>query len=201
MKKNAYEINHLEAKITMTKKFYEAACRLNTPEYKELMAIRRDNPTYKMEVREIKKKTDKNSYRNLTFDNMELFIKKSMDSTRPLDERLNEYAAVKELSRVQSSPYEQMKKFISQCRDAEERKKTFERVFALSQAQRSPYHYMKAWFLDNYANYNDKPKFDTDGFVIVKTKAQLEAEKKMEQQNMANQSMPIADAQSEADAA
>lgn len=109
MKKNAYDINHLEAKITMTKKFYEAACRLNTPEYKELMAIRRDNPSYKMEVREIKKKTDKNSYRNLTFENMELFIKKSMDSARTLDDRLNEYAAVKELSKVQSSPYAYVK--------------------------------------------------------------------------------------------
>ena len=92
--------------------------------------------------------------------------------------------------------YEQMKKFISQCRDADERKKTFERVFALSQAQRSPYHYMKACFLDNYANYSDKPEFDADGFVIVKTKAQLEAEIKA-----AQPSTPIADAQNEADAA
>lgn len=58
MKKNAYEINHINATIYMTKKFYKAACTLNTPEYKELIAARRDNPTYKMEVREIKKATN-----------------------------------------------------------------------------------------------------------------------------------------------
>lgn len=109
MKKNAYEINHLEAKITMTKKFYEAASRLNTPEYKELMAIRRDNPSYKMEVREIAKAKYKKTYRNLTCENMKLFIEKSMESTRPLDERLAEYETVKALSKSQASPYAYIK--------------------------------------------------------------------------------------------
>lgn len=92
--------------------------------------------------------------------------------------------------------YTQMKHFIAKCRNTEERMKIFECVYALSQVQRSPYHYMKAWFLDNYANYSDKPEFDADGFVIVKTKAQLEAEIKA-----AQPSTPIADAQNEADAA
>ena len=109
MKKNAYEINHLEAKITMTKKFYEAACHLNTPEYKELIAIRRDNPNFKMEVREIRKKADKKTYRNLTLANMELFIEKSMDNARPMEDRLKEYEAVKELSKIQASPYAYVK--------------------------------------------------------------------------------------------
>ena len=36
---------------------------------------------------------------------------------------------------------------------------------------------MKKWFLDNYANYSTTPEFDEDGFVIVKTKAQMKAEK------------------------
>ena len=110
MKKTArIEINHIDATIIMTKKFYEAACHLNTPEYKELMAARRDNPTYKLEVRTINKKADKNSYRNLTFDNMEIFIRKSMDSVRPLEERLDEYEAVKSLSKAQASPYAYVK--------------------------------------------------------------------------------------------
>ena len=89
-----------------------------------------------------------------------------------------------------------MKHFIAKCRNTEERMKIFECAYALSQVQRSPYHYMKAWFLDNYANYSAKPEFDDDGFVIVKTKAQLEAEIKA-----AQPSTPIADAQNEADAA
>ena len=110
MKKTArIEINHIDATIIMTKKFYEAACHLNTPEYKELMAARRDNPTYKLEVRTINKKADKNSYRNLTFDNMEIFIRKSMDSVRSLEERLDEYETVKSLSKAQASPYAYVK--------------------------------------------------------------------------------------------
>ena len=70
-----------------------------------------------------------------------------------------------------------MKQFISQCRDAKERLAIYEKVYALSKAQRSPYHYMKMWFLDNYANYSANPEFDEDGFVIVKTRAQMEVEK------------------------
>lgn len=108
-KTNAYEIKHINATIVMTKKFYDAACRLNTPEYKELMAIRRDNPTYKMEVREIKKATNKNTYRNLTVKNMKLFIEMSMDSTRPLEDRLAEFESVQGLSKAQSSPYAYLK--------------------------------------------------------------------------------------------
>ncbi len=108
-KTNAYEINHINATIVMTKKFYDAACHLNTPEYKELMAIRRDNPTYKMEVREIKKATNKNTYHNLTVKNMKLFIENSMDSLGSLKERLAEFESVQKLSKAQSSPYAYMK--------------------------------------------------------------------------------------------
>ena len=104
-----YTFNQFDKTITLTKKFYEAASRLNTPEYKELMAIRRDNPSYKMEVREIAKAKNKKTYRNLTCENMKLFIEKSMESTRPLDERLAEYETVKALSKSQASPYAYIK--------------------------------------------------------------------------------------------
>ena len=109
MKRNAYEIDHISATIVMTKKFYEAACHLNTPEYKELLAARRDNPTYKMEVREIAKAKNKKTYRNLTCENMKLFIEKSMESTQPLEKRLAEYETVKALSKSQASPYAYIK--------------------------------------------------------------------------------------------
>lgn len=50
---------------------------------------------------------------------------------------------------------------------------------APSKVQASPYKYVKTWFLNNYANYSEQPEFDADGFVIVKTKSQMEAEKKI----------------------
>ena len=92
-----------------------------------------------------------------------------------------------------------MKQFISQCRDAANRRATFDRVYELSKSQPSPYHYVKKWFLDHYANYSEEPEFDKEGFVIVKTKAQLEAEK-APAANAAATPENIAPAQSEAEA-
>jgi hypothetical protein len=71
--------------------------------------------------------------------------------------------------------FKQMGDFIAKCRNAEERKVRFEQVKALSKVQPSPYAYVKTWFLNNYANYSEQPEFDAEGFVIVKTKAEMEA--------------------------
>ena len=80
--------------------------------------------------------------------------------------------------KTDSISYSQMKHFISQCRDANKRINVFNTVYELSKAQNSPYTYMKKWFLENYANYSNNPEFDDDGFVIVKTKVQMDAERK-----------------------
>ena len=67
MKKTAsYEIDHISATVYLTKAFAKEASILNTPEYKTLIAVRDQNPTYKFEVREISKNPTKKSYRNLT---------------------------------------------------------------------------------------------------------------------------------------
>ena len=72
--------------------------------------------------------------------------------------------------------FAQMEKHISQCRDAKERLERFAKIKALSQIQNSPYQYVVTWFMENYANYSEQPQFDADGFLIVKTKAEMEAE-------------------------
>ena len=74
--------------------------------------------------------------------------------------------------------FAQMERFIGLCRDSEPRLATFQKIKSLSKIQSSPYAYVKEWFLNNYANYSEQPEFDADGFVIVKTKAEMEAEKK-----------------------
>ena len=73
--------------------------------------------------------------------------------------------------------FKQMEMHIKQCRDSEKRLAAFDRVKALSKIQSSPYNYVKNWFMDNYANYSEQPVFDEDGFVVVKTKAEMEHEK------------------------
>ena len=104
-----YEINHIDETIIITKKVYKAAGILNSPEYKELMEIRRDNPTYKIELREIKKKAGKKSYRNLTYENMKTFIIAFETKGDKRNERLAQLATVMELSKVQAGPYAYVK--------------------------------------------------------------------------------------------
>lgn len=72
--------------------------------------------------------------------------------------------------------FKKMEEFIGLCDNSEERKKEFARVKALSKIQSSPYKYVKTWFLDNYANYSEQPEFDAKGFVIVKTREEMENE-------------------------
>ena len=75
MKKNAnYEINHIDEIIILTKKFRKAASTMGTPEYKELMKIKREHPTYKLEERVIAKSKSKETYSDLTIDEMKKFI-------------------------------------------------------------------------------------------------------------------------------
>ena len=107
MKKNAsYEINFIEGKIILTKKFYKSASTLNTPEYKELMTLRNENPGFTIELREIKKKEGKQSYRNLTYANMRNYI---ITLEGEESENLKEFNNVLKLSKVQAGPYAYVK--------------------------------------------------------------------------------------------
>jgi len=45
----------------MPRNLHKASSILNTPEYKELMTLRNDNPGFTIELCEIKKKEDKKS--------------------------------------------------------------------------------------------------------------------------------------------
>ena len=72
--------------------------------------------------------------------------------------------------------FAKMEEYIKNCRDGETRLEAFNKVKSLSKIQPSPYQYVRTWFLDNYANYSEQPTFDADGFVIVKTKSEVEAE-------------------------
>lgn len=96
-----------------------------------------------------------------------------------------DYPTIKIVKRTSNSngnhagiKFAQMEDYIVQCRDSENRLATFKKIKSLSKLQSSPYAYVKEWFLNNYANFSEQPEFDDDGFVIVKTKAEMEAEAK-----------------------
>ena len=106
MTKNAnYSIDFFTSTIIITKKFYKAASVLNSPEYKEMMQLRRDNPDFTIVLREIKKKEGKKSYRNLNYANMRTFIENYETDDGVRADRIKEFEKVMELSKVQSGPY------------------------------------------------------------------------------------------------
>lgn len=106
IKSQQYEVDFFNSKIVLTKKFYKAATILNTPEYTALMQLRRDNPGFAIELREIKKKEGKKSYRNLTYKNMEEYI---ITLEGEESENLKEFNNVLKLSKVQAGPYAYVK--------------------------------------------------------------------------------------------
>ena len=115
-KSQQYEVDFINSKIILTKKFYKAATTLNSPEYTTLMQLRRDNPGFAVELREIKKKEGKQSYRNLTYKHMEEYI---IALEGEMSENLKELEQVKKLSKVQAGPYAYVKTwFLKKYSDA-----------------------------------------------------------------------------------
>ena len=101
-----YEVDFIESKIIVSKKFYQAAKTLNTPEYKTLVQLRTENPGFAVELRTIQKKEGKKSYRNLTYKNMEEYI---ITLEGEESENLKEFNNVLKLSKVQAGPYAYVK--------------------------------------------------------------------------------------------
>ena len=114
-KNSRYEINHFQAKVILTKQFAKAASILNTPEYMTLLELRRNHPDYTFELREIRKKEGKKSYRNLTYEHMEAYI---ITRDGKGSEAHKEFEQVKKLSQVQAGPYAYVKSwFLKKYKD------------------------------------------------------------------------------------
>lgn len=105
-KSQQYEVDFINSKIILTKKFYKAATTLNTPEYNTLLQLRTQNPGYEIVLKEIKKKEGKKSYRNLTYKHMEEYI---ITLEGEESETLKEFNNVLKLSKVQAGPYAYVK--------------------------------------------------------------------------------------------
>lgn len=74
---NECRIDPIENQIIVTKKFAKAAGILNSPEYKILQQARMENPGFPVVLRDIRKAEKKNTYRNLSFANMEMYIRET----------------------------------------------------------------------------------------------------------------------------
>lgn len=75
-------INSKKMTIEVTKAFAKKASKFNTKEYKDLQSVRRDYPNFEVVVRT--SKTNKNSYKGLTFEYMETYIKAHDDENNTI---------------------------------------------------------------------------------------------------------------------
>ncbi len=106
---NTVKVNHINNTITVTKAFMKKAENFGSAEYKQMMEIKSDAilSTYRIVVRSIKKNPEKESYRNLTYKNMETYISTLNLSTI----YMTEYEVAKQRSKIQKSPYKYMVKW------------------------------------------------------------------------------------------
>lgn len=90
-----YTINHATGVITITNKFAKAANVMNSPEYNIMVQLKKDFPQYKVQLKEIKKKSGKKSYKGLTLDVMKDFIARNDSDKVVLFEKVKAIAETK----------------------------------------------------------------------------------------------------------
>ena len=108
MKQNiGYEIDYIESKIIVSKKFLKEASNVNTAAYSELVQIRKDYPEFMIAPRQIAKRENKMTYGKLTYD----FMKKYIEAKGDAEQVLAEYESIRKLAKFQSAQYVFVKKW------------------------------------------------------------------------------------------
>ena len=128
MKQNhGYEINYVENKIIVTKKFLKEAGIIGSNAYKELAQVRKDYPDFTIVQREIAKKNDKKTYGKLTYERMAEFIEAQEAENAPAV--LAEFKQMQVLSKFQSGSYAYVKTwFLKRYEDEFTKEETEEEV-------------------------------------------------------------------------
>ena len=108
MKQNVgYEIDYVESKIIVSKKFLKEAGNVTTAAYSDLVQIRKDYPDFTIEPRQIAKRENKMTYGKLTYDFMRKYIENKADA----EQVLVEFEQVQKLAKFQSAQYVYVKKW------------------------------------------------------------------------------------------
>lgn len=103
-----YTIDHVNEEITVTKSFAKAAGIVGSSDYKEMLALQREMPEYKIIVRTINRNVKKQTYGKLTLERMEAHIIAKHGKNSDM---LKEYNHELELAKIHRSPYNHMKKW------------------------------------------------------------------------------------------
>ena len=102
MKQNrGYEIDFVEGKIIVMKRFLKDASVIGSTAYTELTQVRKDYADFTIEIRQIAKKENKQTYGKLTYDFMRDYILTKEDSKVVLAE----YESIRKLAKFQNAQY------------------------------------------------------------------------------------------------
>lgn len=99
-----YDIDFVNETVALTSAFLRKASTLGTPEYKEMIELRRSLPGFQFVKAEATKKTASKN-KNLTYKHMREYITNSAESKEAADALLAEMKKVEGLSKVQINPY------------------------------------------------------------------------------------------------
>lgn len=102
-----YEIDFVEGKIIVSKKFLKEAGDVTTTAYSDLVRIQKDYPDFTIEPRQIAKKENKMTYGKLTYDFMRDYIGAKDDS----EVVLAEFENIRKLAKSKNAQYVFVKKW------------------------------------------------------------------------------------------
>ena len=111
-----------ETKAQVSRSFEKNAKIFGTEEYKLWREYKKDFPAAEMITKTIKRNPTKKTNKNMTYENMEIFMKELSDC----ENIKKEYERIKELAKVSPSPYRVVLTwFENKFKDTEEYKKVF----------------------------------------------------------------------------
>lgn len=107
--KNSMTISHSTQTIIITKAFEKKASIYKSPEYKELLEVQRDFPTYKVVVNQVEKKTSRTN--KITLADIRRYIEKHDDENKSGMAKFEEMCNAKANGEVLSKSFFEIKKW------------------------------------------------------------------------------------------
>lgn len=96
--KNTLKVNHESKTLIMDRTFAKFAEDTKSNEYEHLQQVRRDYPDYSVEVRKIKRNSQKETYKGLNYEYMEEYILRHETEDNALDV-IKEFNELRTISR------------------------------------------------------------------------------------------------------
>lgn len=94
MNKNQnYTINFAAGEITITKKFGKAASQMGTPEFDLMQQLRKEFAGFKFAYKSIEKRSNKQSYKGLSIDEMSRFLSNRTEEEQQMFKKVLAIAA------------------------------------------------------------------------------------------------------------